>query len=291
MISYQNEMEHGALVRIVREAYMELFPTASIEDRLDALEPGAYVAVTCSPSKGVDETLQMTTRLSERGFKVVPHIAAKMVRDRAHLKEIMAWLADLPVDSIFVPGGDAPKALGTYARAVELLRDIADIPHRFRHVGIGAHPEGHPDVTDEVLLSELEKKQPLSTYMVTQLCFDAELLDQWLQMVRGRGIKLPAFIGIPGVSDRASLLKTSLRIGVGDSLRFLKRKSDAARHLMQSSSYSPDGLLSDMAATFANPDRLVVGCHIYCFNQVEKTEQWRHQALSELGQAPKSGAG
>ena len=66
MISYQNEMEHGALVRIVREAYMELFPTASIEDRLDALEPGAYVAVTCSPSKGVDETLQMTTRLSER---------------------------------------------------------------------------------------------------------------------------------------------------------------------------------------------------------------------------------
>ena len=66
MISYQNEMEHGALVRIVREAYMELFPTASIEDRLDALEPGAYVAVTCSPSKGVDETSGKKLRLSSK---------------------------------------------------------------------------------------------------------------------------------------------------------------------------------------------------------------------------------
>ena len=56
MIEYANPAEHAALAHTTREAYMEVFPTATVEQRLDALEPGAYVAVTCSPAKGVDET-------------------------------------------------------------------------------------------------------------------------------------------------------------------------------------------------------------------------------------------
>ena len=64
------------LAHTVREAYMEIFPTESIESRLDVLEPGSYVAVTCSPTRGVDVTLDMAERLALRGFKVVPHVAA-----------------------------------------------------------------------------------------------------------------------------------------------------------------------------------------------------------------------
>ncbi len=60
---------------------MEVFPTGTIESRLDVLEPGSYVAVTCSPTKGVDVTLAMSARLARRGFKVVPHVAAKMVNN------------------------------------------------------------------------------------------------------------------------------------------------------------------------------------------------------------------
>jgi methylenetetrahydrofolate reductase (NADPH) len=286
VISYANEVEHGAVVRFVREAYMEIFPTSTIEQKLRLLAPGAYVAVTCSPSKGVDETLRMTARLAGRGFKMVPHIAARMVRDRAHLAEIMALLDDLPVDSIFVPGGDAARPVGAYSRAVELLRDLAEFPHRFRFVGVAAHPEGHPEADDDTLLRELEKKQPLANYLVTQMCFDSSALGDWLRRIRARGIGLPAYIGIPGVADRASLLKTSLRIGVGDSLRFLRRKSDAARQLMQNSAYTPDSLLSGLAPLLADPDSLVVGAHIFCFNEVEKTERWRQQALAELGAMP-----
>ena len=78
MIRYDNEAQRLALVETVREGYMEVFPTATIEDRLRVLEPNAYVAVTCSPSKGVGETLDMTQRLCEQGFRVVPHLAAKM---------------------------------------------------------------------------------------------------------------------------------------------------------------------------------------------------------------------
>ena len=66
------------------------------------LEPGSYVAVTCSPSKGVDVTLDMSARLAHRGFKVVPHVAAKMVRNKRHLHEIIARLNDLPIIPIYV---------------------------------------------------------------------------------------------------------------------------------------------------------------------------------------------
>ena len=139
-----SDAQRHALAETVRQAYMEIFPTASVESKLDVLEPESYVAITCSPSKGVEETLAMAERLALRGFKVVPHVAAKMVKDETHLREIMARLDDMPIESLFVPGGDAATPAGKYSTALELLRDIAEFEHRFTNIGIAAHPEGHP---------------------------------------------------------------------------------------------------------------------------------------------------
>jgi len=224
----------------------------------------------------------MTERLALRGFKVVPHVAAKMVRDKQHLREIIAHLNDLPVISIFVPGGDAETPLGNYDTAYSLLRDIADIEHKFTEIGVGAHPEGHPAVSDEVLMAELLKKQEVSNYLVTQMCFDANAIATWLRDIRERGVHLPAWIGLPGVASRTSLVKTSMRIGVGDSLRYLKRNPKVAAKLMLSNEYRPDDLLHDLAPTLADPAYGIRGHHIYCFNQVEKTEQWRLAYLEGL---------
>jgi methylenetetrahydrofolate reductase (NADPH) len=269
-----------ALTDSVREAYVEIFPTDTIEQRLDVLEPGSYVAVTCSPTKGVEVTLDMSERIAERGFKVVPHVAAKMVKDEAHLREIMARLDDMPIISLFVPGGDAPKPVGKYTKALDLLRDIAEFDHRFTDIGVAAHPEGHPAVSDEVLIEELQKKQEFSNYAVTQMCFDAEIIGAWMRKIRDVGITLPVWLGIPGVSKRSSLLSTSMRIGVGNSLRYLKNHAKVAAQLLKSREYRPDDLLNDLAPTLADSSLDIRGHHIYCFNQVEKTEQWRRQFLA-----------
>ena len=270
------------LAHHVREAYMEVFPTDSIESRLGVLEPNSYVAVTCSPSKGVDVTLELSERLANRGFRVVPHVAAKMVRDKRHLHEIIARLNDLPIISIFVPGGDSDAPLGDYSTALALLRDIAEIDHNFTEIGVAAHPEGHPEVAADELVRALLRKQEVANYLVTQMCFDADVIVTWLRSIREQGVTLPAWLGLPGVADRASLLKTSLRIGVGDSLRYLKRNPRAAARLMWSNEYRPDDLLFGLAPYLADAAYAIHGHHVYCFNQVEKTEQWRHEFLEGL---------
>lgn len=285
MKSRMTDTEKHVLAETVREAYMEIFPTDTVEARLDALEPGSYVAVTCSPAKGVEVTLDMSARLADRGFKVVPHIAARMVRNKAHLGEIMARLNDSPIVSIFVPGGDAPKPAGEYSKALELLRDIADFDHRFTEIGIAGHPEGHPAVRNDVLIDEMRQKQQYSDYIVTQMCFNAEILGNWVRDVRGEGIMLPVWLGLPGVSNRASLVATSLRIGVGNSLRYLRNNSRIATQLLRFKNYRPDDLLIELAPYLADPELNIQGHHIYCFNHVEKAEQWRRAFLVKLGLA------
>lgn len=276
------DAERHALIETVRKSYMEIFPTASIESKLDVLEPNSYVAVTCSPSKGVDETLAMSARLSERGFKVVPHVAARMVRDKAHLREIIKRLDDTPIISLFVPGGDADKPAGDYHKSLDLLRDIADIDHRFTEIGVGAHPEGHPVASEAELQDQLLKKSEYANYIVTQMCFDASKIKNWLQEIRDQGIDLEVWLGLPGAADRNSLIKTSLRIGVGDSVRYLKRQAKNTARLMAAKEYRPDELLFDLAPVIADPDLKIAGHHIYCFNLVERAEQWRHDFIEHL---------
>jgi methylenetetrahydrofolate reductase (NADPH) len=204
-----------------------------------------------------------------------------MVRDQAHLQEIMRRLSDLGVESIFVPGGDAPRPLGPYATAFELLRDIAGFDHRLRHIGVAAHPEGHPSVDAETLLLALAAKQAHATYLVTQMCFDAGALAAWLGLIRTRGITMPAWIGLPGVFDRSALLAASLRIGVGASLRFLRDRGRIVRKLLGPKIYRPDALLYELAPRLAKPELGIAGFHLFSFNRVEQSENWRRQFVAD----------
>jgi methylenetetrahydrofolate reductase (NADPH) len=276
------DVERQALAHAVHQTYMEVFPSPRVEHKLDVLEPRSYVAITCSPTHGVDATLDLTERVVRRGFRVVPHVAAKMVRDHGHLREIMRRLDDLGVDSIFVPGGDAPRPLGTYTTALQLLRDIAGIDHQLRNLGVAAHPEGHPAVDSETLLRDLSAKQPLATYFVTQMCFDAVALADWLRLIRARGITMTAWIGLPGVFDRAALLAASLRIGVGASLRLLRDRSALVGRLFGPKVYRPDAFLHELAPWLADPKLGIAGFHLFSFNRVEQSEHWRRQFVADL---------
>ena len=266
----------------LQKSYMEIIPVPGIEDKLDSLPSDMYLAVTCSPTKGVDETLELSEKLIERGFKVTPHIASKCVSGEKHLEAIIKKLDELGIESIFVPGGDRPEPMGDFNNALDLLKALKKLGHNLNKIGMAAHPEGHPDVSDEILMEALEEKKDLADFIVTQMCFDAEILNDWMNKIQKKGIELPVWVGLPGVIERGRLLKTSLRIGVGDSLRFLRKKSQVATELMKSSIYNPDDLVRDITEQIDINDSKLAGYHIYCFNQIETTEKWRTERISAL---------
>ena len=266
----------------LQKSYMEIIPVPGIEDKLDSLPSDMYLAVTCSPTKGVDETLELSEKLIERGFKVTTHIASKCVSGEKHLEAIIKKLDELGIESIFVPGGDRPEPMGDFNNALDLLKALKKLGHNLNKIGMAAHPEGHPDVSDEILMEALEEKKDLADFIVTQMCFDAEILNDWMNQIHNKGIELPVWVGLPGVIERGRLLKTSLRIGVGDSLRFLRKKSQVATELMKSSIYNPDDLVRDITEQIDINDSKLAGYHIYCFNQIETTEKWRTERISAL---------
>lgn len=284
-MSNLNQISETVAKRIrqdLQKSYMEIIPVPGIEDKLDSLPSDMYLAVTCSPTKGVDETLELSEKLIERGFKVTPHIASKCVSGEKHLEAIIKKLDELGIESIFVPGGDRPEPMGDFNNALDLLKALKKLGHNLNKIGMAAHPEGHPDVSDEILMEALEEKKDLADFIVTQMCFDAEILNDWMNQINKKGIELPVWVGLPGVIERGRLLKTSLRIGVGDSLRFLRKKSQVATELMKSSIYNPDDLVRDITEQIDINDSKLAGYHIYCFNQIETTEKWRTERISAL---------
>jgi len=275
--------KHELMARLVQSSYLEIVPVPGIADRLSQLPEQAFVAITCSPTKGVDATLDLVEALADRHLRLVPHIAARMVRDRHHLQDILQRLKQAQIESVFVPGGDAPNPLGVYSGSLDLLRDMAEIGHSFRHIGVAAHPEGHPLISESQLLQLLLEKQAYANYLVTQMCFDPVVLIHWLQKIRQAGVTLPAWLGLPGVADRTRLFKLSTRIGVGQSARILLKQKGLLRRMLGIKPYNPDELLKGLAPHLVNTDMGVPGFHLFSFNDIERTEQWRRDTLVSYG--------
>jgi methylenetetrahydrofolate reductase (NADPH) len=274
---------------ILSRPRFEILPTKGAEEQAEHLPKDALVAVTCSPTKGIESTLQFSERLMRRGFRVVPHIAARLVADRAHLEELLRWFDEHGLREIHVIGGDAREPVGPYASAFQLLAAMSRLEHGIEEVGIGGYPEGHPQISDEELDRALLDKEPFASYVVTQLCFDVDAILGWISDIRHRGIRLPVYVGLPGAVDRKKLLQVSLKVGVGDSVRFLKKQTGLIGMLLKLGGYSPDRLAERLAAYAGDEHYDILGLHLYTFNQVEATERWRQRMLS-LKKATGAGA-
>lgn len=274
----------GVAGRLLGNARFEIVPAEGVETELRHLPPGTTVTVTCSRRKGIDRTLELAERVQGRGFRAVPHVAARLVTSRAHLRAILRRASDAGFRELFVVGGDATEPAGTYASAGELLRDMAELDHAVEAVGIAAYPERHPLIADGELLRALLEKQPFARHMVTQICFDPRTLVGWLDQVRARGVTLPVYVGVPGAVRRRRLLEISLRVGIGDSVRYLTKHGGIVARLLRGGSYRPDGFLAKLVPLVAGRED-VLGLHLNTFNQVEATERWRREALRAYGYA------
>lgn len=283
----QPDCKQELLARLLNQAYLEVFPTKTIADRLVHIPRNSFVGISCSPTHGMEPTIalveQLKAQADENQIKVIPHIAARMVRDKSHLKETLSRLEAADVESVFVAGGDAKEPIGKYSDSLQLLRDMAEIGHSIADVGVTAYPEGHPLINEQELTRFLQEKQALATYMVTQMCFDPQSIINWLNSTRQAGVKLPVWIGLPGVADLTKLIPLSFRIGVGQSLKMLRKQKGLLRRIVSAKPYQPDELLQGLLPHLGNADLLIEGFHIFSFNAVEQTERWRMETYNNLG--------
>lgn len=274
--------QRAALAGVLAAPTFELVPLKNAMAQAAFLPPGATVAVTASPAKGMEATVALCERLQAAGFRAVPHLSARMVRDRVHLHELIGWLEDAGVDRAFVVGGDGEPA-GDFPDGLSLLREMAEIGHPLAEIGIPCYPQGHAFIPDERLLEALAAKAPFASYMTTQLCFDQRAIRSWLAARRADGIALPVHVGMPGVAEPRRLLAIAARIGVKDTRRFLvKNTRFVARMLRSGGFYRPDELIEGLADLFADPAAGARDVHLYTFNSVEPTEAWRRAYVAAL---------
>ena len=241
---------------------------------------GATVTVTASPTKGLDATLSLTERLAGRGYHVVPHLSARLVRDDAHLADIVARLTAAGISDIFVPAGDADPPAGRFHSALDLLEQLAEMGRPFARVGITGYPESHPKIGDDITVQSMWDKRRLASYIVSNLCFDPVTVLRWIRRVRARGVTLPLFVGLAGPVERARLLRMAAKAGASESARFLAGHAEWFLRLGTPGGYSPDRLLGRLGSTLAAPGAGVAGLHLFTFNQVQQTEQWRQAVLA-----------
>ncbi len=270
----------------------EVIPTASIEEAvLDAVPRDVTVTVTASPTKGLEATLDLCDRLAVAGYNVVPHLSARLVRDESHLAEILRRVQEMGVTDVFVPAGDAEAPAGKFDSALSLfeaLRDLGELglgDGALPRIGITGYPESHPKIDDDVTIQAMWDKRRYAGYIVSNLCFDPRVLRSWVRRVRVRGVELPLRIGIAGPVDRAKLASMASKIGVADSMRYLRSHSSTVLRLNAPGGYSPDKLLGHIGPTLADPASNVEGLHVFTFNQVRETERWRKELLERVGTA------
>ncbi|MGZ4169802.1 MAG: methylenetetrahydrofolate reductase [Solirubrobacteraceae bacterium] len=255
-------------------ARFEVLPFARSLREAAELPEKVRLTVTCSPKHGPDLSIEVAGRLRELGHRVTVHVAARMVRDRAHLDTILSAMADIGADDLFLIGGDADPPHGEYSSAGELIELVAEHPLRPRTMGIAGYPEGHPAISDEGLAQALAHKSRFADYVATQMCFDDTVLLEWVRRQRVNGIALPVLIGTPGKVSRTKLMELSARIGVGPSLAFL-RKQRGLRALLSRGS-TADKLYDSLAPALDDRELGLAGFHIFTFNQLLETWQWQH---------------
>ena len=278
------ESQSRTITALLRRSRFEVLPLEGVEDEvLTHLDRGLTITVTASAGKGLEPTLALSERLVQAGYVVVPHLSARLVRDRAHLNELLDRVLAAGIRALFVPAGDAAEPAGDFPGAAELLEAMGPRRAEFDQIAITGYPESHHLISDEETIRAMFAKAPMATHIVSQICFHADTIAWWIGEVRGRGTDLPMFIGMPGPVSRARLARITMQIGLGESARFLRHHGNWISRLV-ARRFQPDSLLSDLVPVVTDDAAGVAGFHLYTFNEVARTARWWRATLEGRSQ-------
>ena len=254
--------------------------SAKIESYSDILAEGTTVNVTFLPGTDPKDTVDVAVRLRDEGMNPVPHIAARSLKSKEQLDELVADMTNrAKVDEVLVIGGGVDNPVGDFASSMDVLETGILQKYGIRKIGVSGHPEGSPDISDDELAhaigwkNEFAKSEGLDLYMETQFCFEADAVVNWEKSIRAAGNNLPIRIGIPGPATIKTLFRFAQISGIGPSMRVIAKQAKNVTKLL--TVQSPHLLIAGLAeAMAADPDSRIQHFHYYPFGGFAKTSRW-----------------
>jgi methylenetetrahydrofolate reductase (NADPH) len=251
------------------------------------LPAGTPVYVNHLPRHSLADSLASLAAVRAAGLEPVPHIAARRIASRAELEGFLARaVAEAGVRKALVIGGDEPSARGPYGDGAALIRTGVLAAAGLREIGLPGYPEGHPRIPLMELERDLAEKlslaasQELSAYVVTQFSFAPARVIEYCATLSRAAPGVPVYVGLPGPTSPAGLLRFAQRCGVSASLRALQAQGVNAVRLVTHT--DPGDQLAHLArycAAHASACN-VVGVHVFSFGGVTAAAGWMNRAIS-----------
>lgn len=277
-----------SIARMLRGYSIEVNPNQPkvVDAAATRLDPGTEVFLTWIPNTNPMNIIGPAAKLRSAGLLPVPHIGARHLVSAAQLEQLAARLVDeTGVDRILVIGGDRTEPAGPYDSSLAVMRTEVFQKLGVTRMAVSGFPEGNPNISDKVLDEELGAKvdfarnNGLELSIVTQFCFKAEPIVEWLQRLRARAIDIPVRVGLAGPAGILTLTRYALHCGIGNSLRVLTEHPSFAKLLTENGPEPIIRAITQCIAATAYPGdsalpQGIAGLHFYVFGGFNKTLDW-----------------
>ena len=274
--------EKQRIVDFIKGFSIETTPgsAAKIPDYRALIRPGTTVAVTFLPGSDFADTVAVAKRLKAEGFRPAPHFAARSIPSHLDFAGNLSRLqGEVGVEEAVVLAGAVPTPLGPFSSSMDLLETGLFDKAGIKRIGVAGHPEGSPDIPDEMILKALKWKNDFalrsdaSFYIATQFCFEAAPIIAWDKAMQAEGNKLPIHIGVPGLATLKTLLGHAKACGIGNSMRLLTKQAKNVAKLLVVN--APDELVRDLANYQASDPRCgITQVHMYPLGGMKKSAAW-----------------
>ena len=264
---------------------------AKIESFKEILPRNTRVYIAHLETESIATMVATAKRINEEGFTVMPHIPARIIKNRTMLNDwISMYQNEAGVDEALLLAGGSTKPVGDYDSSIQLIESGLFDKAGFKRLHIAGHPEGSKDIDPDGGMKNVSEalswKQEFSNRtdadmaIATQFCFDADIVNKWAKNIKEDGIDIPIHIGIAGPAKLQTLLKFSVECGIGASMKILtKRAKDLTKLLLP---YKPTQMLNELSEYKSkDPTLNIEQVHFFPIGGIKQTSDWLEEVLND----------
>lgn len=270
---------------------IEVMPrtAAKIDNFREFLPAGMRVYIAHIDGTPIDDMVATAKRLTDNGYAVMPHMPARLIRDKAMFEDwVSRYSNEAGVSQALLLAGGLSSPRGELDSSLQLLETGLFDRYGFKRLHVAGHPEGNKDIdkdgTTRLVDRALKFKQAYSENsdvemaIVTQFAFDAKSIIRWAERIAEAGVTLPIHLGVAGPTKLQTLIKFAISCGVGPSLSVLQRRAmDLSKLLVP---YEPDEFLTEIADYKAtHPQSLIEQIHVFPLGGVRASADWVNERV------------